>query len=69
MDAEPQNARREHVAELRLEGAVRALTALTMIEQFVMEPINMPWGNRSMLVRDPDGNVLNVFSKPRPEVG
>lgn len=21
----------------------------------------MPWGNRSMLFRDPDGNLLNLF--------
>ncbi|EGL18171.1 hypothetical protein HMPREF9413_5993 [Paenibacillus sp. HGF7] len=26
-----------------------------------MEPTTMPWGNRSMLFRDPDGNLLNLF--------
>lgn len=30
----------------------------------VMPPTQMPWGNRSMLLRDPDGNLVNVFSKP-----
>jgi uncharacterized glyoxalase superfamily protein PhnB len=30
----------------------------------VMPPTTMPWGNRSMLLRDPDGNVVNVFSRP-----
>jgi predicted enzyme related to lactoylglutathione lyase len=30
----------------------------------VLEPTTMPWGNRSALVRDPDGNVVNLFSKP-----
>jgi uncharacterized glyoxalase superfamily protein PhnB len=29
-----------------------------------MAPTTMPWGNRSMLVRDPDGTVVNVFSRP-----
>jgi uncharacterized glyoxalase superfamily protein PhnB len=29
-----------------------------------MPPTTMPWGNRSMLLRDPDGNVVNVFSRP-----
>lgn len=24
----------------------------------------MPWGNRSLLLRDPDGNLVNVFSRP-----
>ncbi|WP_416264690.1 VOC family protein [Curtobacterium flaccumfaciens pv. flaccumfaciens] len=30
----------------------------------VLEPTTMPWGNRSALVRDPDGNVVNLFSRP-----
>ena len=30
-----------------------------------MLPANMPWGNRSMLLRDPDGNVVNVFARPK----
>jgi predicted enzyme related to lactoylglutathione lyase len=33
-------------------------------EDVVLEPTTMPWGNRSALVRDPDGNVVNLFSKP-----
>jgi uncharacterized glyoxalase superfamily protein PhnB len=31
-----------------------------------MPPSDMPWGNRSMLLRDPDGNVINIFARPRP---
>lgn len=31
------------------------------VEQWVMEPTTMPWGNRSILFRDPDGNLLNFF--------
>jgi len=23
---------------------------------------NQPWGNRSMLFRDPDGNLINFFA-------
>jgi predicted enzyme related to lactoylglutathione lyase len=30
----------------------------------VLEPTTMPWGNRSALIRDPDGNVVNLFSRP-----
>jgi predicted enzyme related to lactoylglutathione lyase len=33
-------------------------------EDVVLEPTTMPWGNRSALVRDPDGNIVNLFSKP-----
>lgn len=28
----------------------------------VLEPSDMPWGNRSLLVTDPDGNLVNVFA-------
>ncbi len=27
----------------------------------VQEPTTMPWGNRSLLFRDPDGNLVNFF--------
>lgn len=32
-----------------------------VVEVFVNEPTDMPWGNRSLLVRDPDGNLINFF--------
>ncbi|MCT2564057.1 VOC family protein [Chryseobacterium herbae] len=28
----------------------------------VQEPTTMPWGNKSMLFRDPDGNLVNFFA-------
>lgn len=33
-----------------------------VIQVFVKEPTDMPWGNRSLLVRDPDGNLINFFT-------
>ena len=30
----------------------------------LLPPTTMPWGNRSALLRDPDGNVVNLFSRP-----
>jgi hypothetical protein len=30
----------------------------------VLEPTTMPWGNRSLLFRDPDGNLVNLFTRP-----
>ncbi|MGG7307579.1 VOC family protein [Curtobacterium sp. AB451] len=30
----------------------------------VLPPTTMPWGNRSALVRDPDGTLVNLFSRP-----
>jgi uncharacterized glyoxalase superfamily protein PhnB len=35
------------------------------ISAWVLAPTDMPWGNRSMLFRDPDGNLINFFSPPR----
>ncbi|MFZ6644458.1 VOC family protein [Undibacterium sp. TJN25] len=32
--------------------------------EVVMPVTRMPWGNLSLLVRDPDGNLVNIFSKP-----
>lgn len=31
-------------------------------EDLVAAPKTMPWGNRSLLVRDPDGNLVNFFT-------
>lgn len=28
----------------------------------VQKPTTMPWGNRSILFRDPDGNLVNLFT-------
>jgi catechol 2,3-dioxygenase-like lactoylglutathione lyase family enzyme len=35
-----------------------------IVTEFELEPTTMPWGNRSMLFRDPDGNLINVFKRP-----
>jgi len=32
------------------------------VPDVVAEPTTMPWGNRSLLVRDPDGNLVNFFT-------
>ncbi len=45
-----------------VDGLRRQLGADTDV---AMEPADMPWGNRSMLLRDPDGNVINIFRRPR----
>jgi len=35
--------------------------------EWVMPPTTQPWGNRSMIFRDPAGNLVNVFSRRGPE--
>ena len=41
---------------------IRAITT-----EFVNAPTMMPWGNRSLLFRDPDGNLVNFFTPVTPE--
>ena len=36
-------------------------------ELIVQKPTTMPWGNRSLLFRDPDGNLINFFTPVTPE--
>ncbi|MGI5438424.1 VOC family protein [Streptomyces shenzhenensis] len=36
------------------------------VTDFVTEPTTMPWGNRSLLFRDPDGNLVNFFTPVTP---
>ena len=40
---------------------------IDVVEDFVNEPTTMPWGNRALLFRDPDGNLVNVFTPITPE--
>jgi catechol 2,3-dioxygenase-like lactoylglutathione lyase family enzyme len=44
------------VERARLDGVVA---------DWVLEPTTQPWGNRSTLFRDPDGNLVNLFT-PAP---
>jgi predicted enzyme related to lactoylglutathione lyase len=32
-----------------------------LVSDWIQEPTTMPWGNRSILFRDPDGNLVNLF--------
>ena len=33
----------------------------------VQQPTTMPWGNRSLLFRDPDGSLVNFFTPVTPD--
>jgi predicted enzyme related to lactoylglutathione lyase len=34
----------------------------SVIGAFVQRPTTQPWGNRSLMFRDPDGNLINFFT-------
>jgi uncharacterized glyoxalase superfamily protein PhnB len=35
------------------------------VSEWVQPPTDQPWGNRAMLFRDPDGNLVNMFMAQR----
>lgn len=40
----------------------------TFLAPFILQkPTVMPWGNKSLLFRDPDGNLVNFFTPVSPE--
>lgn len=38
-----------------------------LTNETVVKPITMPWGNRSLLFRDTDGNLIYFFTPVSPE--
>ena len=50
LDFQVEDVDKEHV---RLQS---------MIKEFVLKPTNQPWGNRSMIFQDPDGNLINFYT-------
>ena len=59
-------ANRSAIIEFQVDDVDAVLSRLASAKADVaMPPSDMPWGNRSMLLRDPDGNVVNVFARPK----
>ncbi len=51
------------IIEFLVDDVDREYERLTaLVEQWVQKPTTMPWGNRSTLFRDPDGNLVNLFT-------
>jgi hypothetical protein len=51
------------IIEFRVEDVDREYARLKpLVSDWVQEPTTMPWGNRSILFRDPDGNLVNFFT-------
>jgi uncharacterized glyoxalase superfamily protein PhnB len=63
--AEPA-ANRSVVLDFEVEDVDRERSRLHgKVSEFVLEPTDQPWGNRSMLFRDPHGNLINFFAPLR----
>ncbi len=56
------------IIEFRVDDVDQEFQRLSKhISEFVQEPTLMPWGNRSMLFKDPDGNFVNFFTPATAE--
>jgi catechol 2,3-dioxygenase-like lactoylglutathione lyase family enzyme len=53
--------------EFEVEDVDREYERLRTMEQleieFVLRPTTLQWGNRSIYFRDPDGNLVNFFTR------
>jgi predicted enzyme related to lactoylglutathione lyase len=58
---------RSVIIEFRVDDVDSVHRNLTgIVADFVNEPTTMPWGNRALLFRDPDGNLVNFFTPVTP---
>lgn len=54
---------RTTIVEFRVDDVDAAFARLEPdLADVVQTPVTQPWGNRSVLFRDPDGNLVNLFT-------
>ncbi|WP_017259278.1 VOC family protein [Pedobacter arcticus] len=57
------------IIEFKVDDVDKDYERLTdyLQNSIVQKPTIMPWGNKSLLFRDPDGNLVNLFTPIAPE--
>lgn len=65
-DAAQPAQNRSAIVEFRVEDVDAAFARLEGGSHIVQRPTTMPWGNRSLLVRDPEGTLVNLFTPVTP---
>ena len=61
-------ANRSVILEFLVEDVDAEFARLkSRLSDVIQGPTTMPWGNRSLLFRDPDGNLVNLFTPVTPE--
>ncbi|HYX09629.1 MAG TPA: VOC family protein [Bacteroidales bacterium] len=60
---------RSAIIEFRVEDVDKDYERLAeyLKDCIVQKPTTLPWGNKSFLFRDPDGNLINLFTPVTPE--
>ncbi|WP_421735622.1 VOC family protein [Cellulomonas sp.] len=62
-DAARAGANRSVILDFLVDDVDAVYLALRdVVDVFVSTPTTMPWGNRSLLFRDPDGNLVNFYT-------
>lgn len=63
-DVASPSSNRSVIIEFQVDDVDNKYQQLTNIlgEEVVQKPTTMPWGNRSLLFRDTDGNLVNFFT-------
>lgn len=53
--------------EIEVEDVDREFDRLRgFVQDWVKPPTTQPWGTRSVYFRDPEGNLVNFFARPKP---
>lgn len=60
-------ANRTVILEFIVDDVDREFERIGSLGEIVQQPTTMPWGNRSLLLRDPDGNLVNLFTPQTAE--
>ncbi len=59
---------RSIVLEFRVQDVDREYSRLKgLTKTWVKPPTTQPWGTRSIYFRDPDGNLVDFFARPKPQ--
>jgi catechol 2,3-dioxygenase-like lactoylglutathione lyase family enzyme len=54
----------ETILDFRVDDVDREFERIDSLGvEWVLRPTTQPWGSRAMIFRDPDGNLVNVFSR------
>ena len=61
----PQGLRPEVILDFLVDDVDAEYERISALGvEWVLPPTTQPWGNRNMIFRDPEGNLINVFSRP-----
>lgn len=51
------------ILDIRVDDVDREHERLrSLVTDWVLPPTDQPWGNRATILRDPDGNLVNLFA-------